>query len=102
MTDQLDVEALVGLVERIPVIDREIDYKYFGDYEMSEGQRDAVDACQAALHALPALLAHIAGEDARVAAVVAARDAEWSGVASRLNKSVAGLESAIRETPSAE
>lgn len=77
-----------------------------GSYSAAAYQVSNAQGCDipsyVALNLIAQAASHIAGEDARVAAAVAARDAEWSGVASRLNKSVAGLESAIRETPSAE
>lgn len=46
-----------GLIERIPAAIKATEYKYFGDYEMSDDQRDAVDVLVRAAAALEASLA---------------------------------------------
>ncbi|GHH09465.1 hypothetical protein GCM10008023_06180 [Sphingomonas glacialis] len=67
-TAQLDVEALVGLLER--AVQEEDDIRYYSG--TSSKHRPAYEAfAKASMRALPTLLAHIAGEDARVAAAVA-------------------------------
>lgn len=44
------------LIDRIPAAIKATEYKYFGDYEMSDGQRDAVEVLVQAALALTAAL----------------------------------------------
>lgn len=125
MTAQLDVEALVGLMERVHRADKALadlheryPYPAADECELAErGFRDASNEAlvsgallkAAATCALPALLAHIDGEDARVAAAVAgaveANNKAWAKTLDPAPEEhiidILRRHAAIRETPSA-
>ena len=101
MTAQLDVEALVGLLKRataqnpLPWAVKESDGEYdeawcpwydLGPLNIPGEKPDAVGQLMiAAVNAPPALLAHIAGEPARVAAAVAVERERCAQIAERLS-----------------